>query len=284
MMKQPIEPTRIQSFANFFKGYMGIAAIVAAALPIPATAFDLIPTYQYQKGFLSVYTSLFCFLTLSFVFYSRHRLTYMGYKPLLDRKKPLTLSSTSSGGVSDSIDVFSSVLLNLFIEYLPIILIALSFTFVFRYHVTLENSVNEARQQIYNNLGVLEFREDSINSANFLLNRAASREDSVQANITDIDTIALASKAEQQFFIKASTANESSLELSDIEIAGVLLDTNFLLSNLTSSQIPRAGMITICYLLMFVSAEAAFILMALREYMQDILELGEKEIITGRKE
>ena len=64
---------RVRSFASFFKNYMGLSSIIVAALPIPVTRFDLIPIASAdQKGYLSVYTSLFCFLMFAYIFYSRH--------------------------------------------------------------------------------------------------------------------------------------------------------------------------------------------------------------------
>jgi hypothetical protein len=71
---EPISPRRVISFAKFFKNYMSISTIVTAALPIPVTSFGLIPTFHAQTKLLSVYTSLFCFLILGFIFYIRHEL------------------------------------------------------------------------------------------------------------------------------------------------------------------------------------------------------------------
>jgi hypothetical protein len=70
--KLPTRPQRVEAFANFFKRYMSVSTVVAAALPIPVTALHLIPTLPFQTQELSVYTPLFCFLTLAFIFYSRH--------------------------------------------------------------------------------------------------------------------------------------------------------------------------------------------------------------------
>ncbi len=66
------EPARVKSFARFFKNYMSIWSVVVAALPIPITSFNLIPVVEGQKEVLSTYTTLFCFLLLGFIFYSRH--------------------------------------------------------------------------------------------------------------------------------------------------------------------------------------------------------------------
>src|SRR4051794_10016755 len=70
----PIKPTRVRNFASFFKNYMSIWAVVVAALPIPITSLRLIPVIEDQQGVLSTYTTLFCFLALGYIFYSRHRL------------------------------------------------------------------------------------------------------------------------------------------------------------------------------------------------------------------
>jgi len=70
---QPTEQG-IAAFARFFKNYMGVSALVVAALPIPVTKAGLIPTYSAMTSLLSTYTSLFCFLLLGFIFYSRHGL------------------------------------------------------------------------------------------------------------------------------------------------------------------------------------------------------------------
>src|SRR5664279_5679005 len=66
--------TRIAVFAGFFKSYMSASTIVAASIPIPVASWKLIPIYAQQRGFLTVYASLFCFLLLAFVFSIRHRL------------------------------------------------------------------------------------------------------------------------------------------------------------------------------------------------------------------
>jgi len=65
---------RFGAFANYFKAYMGKASVVTACLPIPVSKLNLIPTYAAHLKFLPVFTSLFCFLMLSYLFYIRHSL------------------------------------------------------------------------------------------------------------------------------------------------------------------------------------------------------------------
>lgn len=75
----PKEATRIRAFANFFKNYMSVSTIVTAALPIPATLLEFIPRFEAQKGMLATYSTLFCFLLLAYIFYSRHSLATVFY-------------------------------------------------------------------------------------------------------------------------------------------------------------------------------------------------------------
>jgi hypothetical protein len=70
----PVEATRIRAFARFFKNYMSVSSVVVAALPIPLTGLGALPTFADHKTILATYTSLFCFLTLGFIFYLRHSL------------------------------------------------------------------------------------------------------------------------------------------------------------------------------------------------------------------
>ena len=53
----PTEPKRVRSFALFFKNYMSISTLIVAALPVPVTSLDLIPTFAAQTKLFSVYTS-----------------------------------------------------------------------------------------------------------------------------------------------------------------------------------------------------------------------------------
>lgn len=87
----PASPHRVIAFARFFKNYMGVSSIVAAALPIPVTSFDLITVPTGMSKTLSVYTSLFCFLTLGMIFFSRHTLASFMF-PALSPKRSLILT------------------------------------------------------------------------------------------------------------------------------------------------------------------------------------------------
>lgn len=178
------KPTRLAGFANFFKGYMSVATVVAAALPIPITNWKMIPIYAQQRGFLTVYASLFCFLLLAFVFSIRHRLA-----------TPMFFKSGISGTVAA----------------LPAVFIVLTLVCVILYHTTLQDSLGQLRQK---------------------------------------------------GFTKSTTAD--------------------LLEKMDQTDIPDAVELAACYLGIFLFAELAFVLMAMREYLQDELGLDEKSLLLGK--
>ncbi len=60
---------------------------------------------------------------------------------------------------------------------------------------------------------------------------------------------------------------------------GVVASTADLLKSADYRDIPDSIALTVCYLGMFLTAEAAFILMALREYLQDALKIQDTNLI-----
>ena len=176
-------PTRLALFANFFKGYMSVSTIVAAAIPIPITSWKLIPIYSQQRGFLTVYSSLFCFLLLAFVFSIRHRLA----RPMFFRGR--------MGGV---------------IAALPAVFIVLTLGCIVTYHALIQQSIEQLR------------------------------------------------------------------------LLGLRLTTTELLDKVDATEIPYSIELAACYLGIFIFAELAFVLMAIREYLQDLLHLDEAALLRGK--
>jgi hypothetical protein len=69
--------------------------------------------------------------------------------------------------------------------------------------------------------------------------------------------------------------------LDALAAAGARLPSSVLLSKIDAREIPASGGLIVVYLGMFVFAEVAFVLMAIREYLQDALKLEERELIFG---
>jgi hypothetical protein len=60
---------------------------------------------------------------------------------------------------------------------------------------------------------------------------------------------------------------------------GVISTTADILKSVDYREIPFSMQLTVCYLGMFITAETAFILMALREYLQDVLKIQDASLI-----
>jgi hypothetical protein len=178
----PGKSMRIAVFANFFKGYMSVSTIVAASIPIPIATWKLIPIYSQQRGFLTVYASLFCFLLLAFVFSIRHRL---------------------------AVPMFSKGKMGSFIAALPFLFIVLTLACIMSYHAVLQQSIEQLRG------------------------------------------------------------------------LGLRFTTADLLDKVDATEIPYAVPLAACYLGIFLFAESAFVLMAIREYLQDLLQLDEIALLHG---
>jgi hypothetical protein len=69
--------------------------------------------------------------------------------------------------------------------------------------------------------------------------------------------------------------------LDALSAAGARLPSSVLLLKIDAREIPGSGILIVVYLGMFVFAESAFALMAIREYLQDALKLEERELIFG---
>jgi hypothetical protein len=178
----PGKSMRIAVFANFFKGYMSVSTIVAASIPIPIATWKLIPIYSQQRGYLTVYASLFCFLLLAFVFSIRHRL---------------------------AVPMFSKGKMSSFIAALPFLFIVLTLACIMTYHAVLQQSIEQLRG------------------------------------------------------------------------LGLRFTTADLLDKVDATEIPYAVPLAACYLGIFIFAESAFVLMAIREYLQDLLQLDEIALLHG---
>jgi len=201
---------------------MSVSALLTAALPIPITSFGLIPAFGQQKHFLAVYTSLYCFLLLAFIFFSRHSIAKLLFPNYFSAKA----NSLFSRSFSFTIAV------------LPAVFIVLSIFCVITYHSILDKNINQIRTDISKD-STLESNKSPIFKYYF-----------------SIDTPLVKVKRLDQEFI-----------LNETQVSALHSGSNYLIYY---------------YLGIFIFAEMAFILMAMKEYLQDILGLTELNLILGQ--
>jgi hypothetical protein len=226
------DPIRLRNFALFFKNYMSVSALVTAALPIPITSLKLIPTFEAHRGIFSVYTTLFCFLTLGFIFYHRHALARSMFAVHIYRRELEMLES--EGDFHANLRYFSRR--QAISGFLPAVCIALSVACVFWYH----HLIDAAMVPISKLLQTLPGVEPSANLGS-----------SLGTNVL------------------VATNLNLPMEFS----------SSIILSVKESYLIEGGSWIMLAYLGIFVFAEAAFILMAIREYMQELMRIPENDLI-----
>jgi hypothetical protein len=199
-MRVNAESNRLRGFATFFKNYMSTSALVTASLPIPVASFHLLPIYAAQSKYLATYSSLFCFLLLSYIFFIRHPLGKLMFG---DAFHP-----TRRGREDDSVPLSKVKLYEdgraKVLSAVPLILIVLALMSVLAYHYTLSRSLDRLSE-----VAVLE--------------------------------------------------------------GAPILDAPSLLQTADLVSIPYSTALSFSFLGIFGFSEAAFIIMALREYLQDLL-------------
>lgn len=255
--RNPTTPKHLKSFVLFFKRYMSTYAVVTAALPIPAAAFQLIPTYQVQTKQLSVYTSLFCFLILGFVFYSRHELARLMFPELFGKKYAQAHSIRFGPKMT--------FIIRSFLRAMPLSLIVLSIAFAFSYNYFLDKSISSVRLKIEAESGLSDLVQERSRAEARYKELVATR--GASATKPDVQT--------EQGNLEVLKAKEEELR-KKLAITGKsdeVLKTD-------RGLIPDGNLLMLLYIGLFVTAEACFVLMAVKEYAQDLLALDERTVIT----
>jgi hypothetical protein len=243
---EPTNPKRVRSFAIFFKNYMSISTLVVAALPVPVTSLGFIPTFAAQKNLLSVYTSLFCFLLLGFVFYLRHSLARTMFPDFFFRWREVTtiLPWWSLSASWRRVQI-------LLVNALPLLFIASSLVLVFQYNDVLNSQVNRVR------------------SCNQQLRWHGP--DRVVRNLSE----GTCSPVESNQASETQRAPAFSEDQYPLTFKGILANTDL-------NEIPYGSRLMILYVGIFLTAETAFILMAIKEYLQDLVGLTDVDLIKIR--
>jgi hypothetical protein len=217
-------PPRILAFARFFKRYMSVSAVVVAALPIPIAELGAIPIFASQKAELATYTSLLCFLLLSYVFYMRHSIASALF---LHRHRRLRVARLIDG--------------------LPLILIVGCIGSIFGYQALLINSVGSA-----------EVAEAGFQAMQF---------QQMQKQLAPAGTMASVGSTPPEQPLWGTNEGHRRLTME------------FILTSKEQHTIKNDTALMLVYLSIFLCAEGAFVLMALREYLQEALKLSERDVI-----
>lgn len=264
--KLPSSPERLRAFVLFFKSYMSLSSLLTAALPIPVAAFQLIPTYQAQTKILSVYTPLFCFLILGFIFYSRHILARLMF--------PEFFGKAYAKAHMIKFGPFMTSAIRSIIRIMPLCLIVLSIIFAFTYHFLLDESINDRRRSLRAELGISDL---------MIVRRRAESE--LNAKIDVQKRLNIPISEEDKMSNESESKKIESMKIREEELEKIYSD------RIKSDEVLKTdrGLITyantlmVLYIATFLTAEACFILMAIKEYLQDLMRLTEMDLITRNK-
>lgn len=223
----PEEAVRIRRFARFFKNYMSVSSLILASLPIPVTAWKVLPIYEAHRGILTTYTPVFCFLILGFLFFSRHYLARRFFPEYLGFAFGAASSATFRWGMR------VERVWNWFFAMSPFFLIALSVLFVYLYHELLAISLSAA---------------------------------------SGLDPLLI------DKFVPHVAGSEP---LPMLPAGQLYLSEQYIMNNLSFAGVPFGSQLILYYLAIFCCAEAAFVLMAMKEYLQDLARLTDMQLIVG---
>lgn len=221
-------------------------ALLLAVLPIPVTAFRLLPVYQVHARFLIFYTPLVCLLLLAYLFYVRDSLGRWMFAKIL---YPLPDFDPYSGSSTrrTAAGLFRGFRIAL-LAVLPIVLLALSFYCFRRYTARLTESVEIA----------------AVTWAQSLRVQPA------------IDTVPEQKPRKNG---PAGTVGESPPDSASMLDSLALRREVLQYTRLDS--IPLFTELTIWYIGIFATALMAVLLMALKENAKEAMGLSEQDIIVG---
>lgn len=291
---ESIEASRVKRFANFFKSYMSVWTLVVAALPIPAGAFKLIPTFEAQRNSLSVYTSLFCFLSLGFIFFQRHRLGR--YMLLGDRQGRYAKGTIFHVLSRTTLRLEMRSLIKGIVNWLPLACVVLSIYAVFRYQTFFEEALLIAQAQAT----AEEQKGDLPNALLLDMGNSDTPTKIKLANLilfenrglfaaTDLSGIIFEASRKSDRYRRwgwgstPQVARELGWRPETLAEAqkfqGIPVKVPAFDEVLKTKAVPLGNSLMFWYLTIFIAAEAAFILMALKEYLLDIANISDLSLM-----
>jgi hypothetical protein len=255
-MTQPVTPYADFSpeipFTTWFRGALSIAAVVTSILPVPVLFLGLLPVYTAQAEFLVFYAPLVCFLTFSYLLYVRDILARAMFADVLNPPAQPDLYYGEPPGAS--LRRVVRRVRSAVIALLPVALLLISAYCAVQYLNLIQRSVGQAVEQ--RRWGAAA--EDARGPGNSTGDSALSRP-KVPAG---------------------PAANPVPNEKVQPPAAADSLRRVVLRSS-RIDDIPLFTRLNILFVGIFISAEVAFILMALKEYSREALGLTERDLMLG---
>ncbi len=248
-------PPGVRTYSSWFRRVLSLGALVTAILPAPVLFFQLLPAYGIQAKFLGFYGPLVCLLTLAYLFYVRDALARAMFADLLDpAPEPDPYYGESSGA---STRKFIRRIRSAVLALLPVALLLGSSYSALEYVQLVNRSVAE---------NVTQKLREPVESGAPVISGEPRRETSGATTRTRTR--------------RGSKGPAARVETSPPPARTDTL-RQYILRTAKVDDIPSFSRLSVLYIGIFLCAEVAFILMALKEYAKEAMGLSERDLMLG---
>jgi hypothetical protein len=251
----------IRKFARFFKAYNVGLSLLLAAIPVLIGVWDVVPFYANSKNQLTLVTSVGSYLLVGFIFSQRINIARL-YFPRGGKARAVL-----------SRDLRKSQWFGRF----PLALAALSVICFYLYFHTINNSIEVIA---YENAVSKPASGDILKNSSVCESLSLAPETSV---VVPAEFIAFGIRAQVAIRCKSGPASVIDKDRKpELDYTVGLPDqaiVSSILKNAPSPSIPYSFWASVCFLGAFLSATSAFILMGLKEYIQEDLGLKDEDLI-----
>lgn len=246
---EPPDTSPLAQFVALFRRYINLMTLAVAALPLTLTGTGAVPSFAAQRGQLAVYSSLLAALVVAFLFSIRHFLARVlfpdQYADAWLVGRWLRRWPVAAGSWRFLVAVFWHVAV-------PVLLIVVAARNAYRYAATLDAATVVARADL-----ALQARQERGDST-----VAALRVGLLAA--VDSGQAVAAARAE-----RVLTAVADPLPADSVRAA-------------YAQEVPFGEALFRSHVRLHMAAAAAFVLLALREFLQNVLGLGEKDLVARK--
>ncbi len=248
-----------RGYSSNLRPVLFFVALLIALLPIPVTAFELLPAYWIQARFLTFYAPVVCLLTLGYLFYVREQLARLLFADLLNPPQERYRYYPERFG--QRLARISRRLRSVILAVLPLLLLGTSFWCFTRYTKRLSESVALATP-----VPVISPADPAASAVAGDSAQGYAPVQPSRSSQSSRDSTAVASGTAAKDSVPAPKAPPSREE--------VLRDTDI-------DRIPMFAELAAWYIGIFGTALVAVIVMALKEYAKEALGLSEAALVSG---
>jgi hypothetical protein len=255
MTNSPGSVPAVRTYSSGFRRALSMGALVTAILPAPVLLLHFLPAFRVQATFLAFYGPLVCFLALAYLFYIRDSLARAMFADLLDPSPKFDpyYGDPPFASLGRTLRRVRSVVLAL----LPIALILASSYCAVEYIGQVNRSVEGALEQ--------KLREPTW------------RGDWAQSGALRRDTLGAAPQGRLRRRAAATPGRDDTARV--LPSADSL--RQYIFNTAGVDDIPFFFRLSVLYIGIFLSAEIAFVLMALKEYAKEAMGLTERDLMLG---